>query len=140
MKDLKLWIGLLALFFSGVCVGGVGTWMIAEQRVIDTLTHERPPFQRAIMRKLTRELGLNESQREHVAKIVCRTQEELVALRERIRPEREEIMQRSRENMKTELSPEQQQRLDELHRKLEKHRSTKGHGEQRGNRRDDSCE
>jgi hypothetical protein len=140
VKDLKLWIGLLALFLSGVCVGGVGTWLIAEQRIIDSLTHERPPFHRAIMRKLSRELDLSENQRERVAKIVCRAQEELSALRESIRPEREEIMQRSRETLKVELSPQQQQKLDELYKKLERHRSKQGSGQHREQWHGDSCD
>ncbi len=137
MKDLKLWLGLLALFFSGVCVGALGTWMIAEQRLVSSFTQERPPFHRFIMRKLTRELDLNEHQRREIGKIVCRTGEELRELRERVGPERDEIMRRSREAMKVELSPEQRNRLDELHSRMEARRR---HKELRRQSGDGSCE
>ena len=137
MKDLKLWLGLVALFFSGVCVGALGTWIIAEQRLLSSFTHERPPFHGFITRKLTRELGLNELQQREIGKIVCRTEEELRDLRERTRPERDEIMRRSREAMKVELSPEQQTRLEELHNKMEARRRHKEHRRKSG---DGFCE
>ncbi len=136
MKDLKLWLGLFALFLSGVCVGALGTWMIAEQRLMDSFSLERPAFHEAIMRKLTRGLDLNESQRREIGKIVCRTQEELRGLRDRTRPERDEIMRRSREAMKVELSPDQQAKLEKLHKKLEERRR---HRKQRLRGEDESC-
>ncbi len=136
MKDLKLWLGLFALFLSGVCVGALGSWMIAEQRVMDSFSLERPAFHQAVMRKLTRELGLNESQRQEIGKIMCRTQEELRALRDRTRPERDEIMRRSREAMKVELSPDQQTQLEKLHKKLQERRR---HRQQRLLGEDESC-
>jgi hypothetical protein len=137
VKDLRLWLGLLALFVTGICVGALGTWIFAEQRVIESFTHEEPPFHRAIMRKLTRALDLDQAQRERVGKIVCSTQGELRALRERIRPERDEIIKRSREAIIVELSPEQQTKLQEIYRRMEERRGRRGHG---GRRRSDSCE
>jgi Spy/CpxP family protein refolding chaperone len=132
VKNLKLWLGLLALFLSGVCVGGLGTWMIAEQRLVSSFAQERPPFHSFIVRKLARELGLNEVQRREIEKIVYRTEEELRDLSERTRPERDEIMRRSREAMKVGLSPEQQTRLEELHGRMEarrRHRERRSHSE-----------
>jgi hypothetical protein len=118
-------------------MGALGTWIIAEQRLISSFTHERPPFHGFIMRKLTRELDLNELQRREIGKIVCRTEEELRDLRERTRPERDEIMRKSREAMKVELSPEQQTRLEELHNKMETRRR---HKEDRRRSGDGSCD
>jgi hypothetical protein len=129
-------MGLLALFLSGICVGGLGTWMIAEQRVLETLTHEPQPFHKAIMRKLTRELDLSESQRVRIAEIVSNSQGELASLRERIRPEREEILRRGREALKAELSPEQQNKFDEVYRRMEERRSRMGHGRHGSQRRE----
>lgn len=140
MKDMKLWLGLLVLFLSGVCVGGLGTWMIAEQRVMDSLTREPQPFHKAIMSKLTRELDLNESQRARIAEIVSNSQDELAALRERLRPEREEILRRGREALKAELSPEQQAKFDEIHRKMEERRSKMGRGRRGGPRHEQPSE
>ncbi len=129
MRDIKIWIGLTVLFLSGVCVGVFGTWILTERRILDSVVHDRFPNHQAVTRRLARELDLDESQRRHVEKVVLQTQEELRALRERFRPERRRIMERSLEAMKQALSPEQQKKLEEIHRKLEERRGRRGgHG------------
>jgi Spy/CpxP family protein refolding chaperone len=122
----------VVLFVSGVCVGAFGTWIVAEKRIMESVTHDQPPFHQAIMRRLTRELSLDDTQRQRIEKIVIQTQEELRVLRESTRPERRRIMERSLEAMKVELSPEQQKRLEEIHRKMEERRGRKGRGGHRG--------
>lgn len=128
MKKLKLWAGLMALFCSGVLIGVAGTWHIVENRAIEHLTRERPRLPKFIMRKLDRELGLNDSQRARIETIVCRSFEELLTIRDRERPERERIILQSIEAMKAELSPEQQRKLDALHEKLKAHRARRDRG------------
>lgn len=128
MKDLKIWIGLLVLFLSGVSVGAFGTWIIAERRIMESFAHDRPPFHQAVMRRLSRDLNLDDSQRPRIEKIVIQTQEELRALRESTLPERHRIMERSLGAMKLELSPEQQKKLEEIHEKVEERRGRKGRG------------
>jgi hypothetical protein len=78
-----------------------------------------------IMKKLTRELGLNESQRERVQGIVCRTHEELMALRERSKPEKEQILRESTTAIKAELSAGQQQKFDALLEQMKARRVSK---------------
>lgn len=130
MKRFKLWGGLAALFFSGVLMGVLGTYHFAEMRVLDSLVRERPRAPKLIMKKLERELGLSEVQRVRIEAIVCSAHRELRAHRERLRPDRERILQASMDAMKAELNPEQQKKLDDLHERLEARR----HREERGRR------
>jgi hypothetical protein len=140
VKKFKLWVGLLALFCSGVLVGGLATWRVAEIKVFETLIQERPRAPKFIMRKLDRELKLNDTQRKRIEAIVCRAHEELLAFRDRLRPARERILQQSIDAMKAELTPEQQKRLDELHERLKAHRGRGEMGHRDGPGDKDPCE
>ena len=118
MKKLKLWAGLTALFVSGVLLGALGTWHLVEYKAIELMTRERPRAPKLIMRKLNRELGLNDAQKARIEAIVCQAFEALSTIRDRERPERERVLQQSIDAMKQELSPEQQRKLDGLYEKL----------------------
>jgi hypothetical protein len=128
VKKLKLWSGLLVLFLSGIVIGAMGTWIIVENKAVDSLTRGRPDIPGIIIKKLTRELDLDETQKERITKIVCRAYQELLELRKRHAPEKKEILERSRSMIKAELSPEQQKKLDAFHERKEKHRARRGGG------------
>ena len=123
MKKFKLWGGLFALFCSGVLLGVLASWRIAEDKAIENLTIEQPRVLKSIMRKLDRELELSDTQKKRVEEIVCRTHRELLVFRDLIRPDRERIIQQSIDAMKAELSPEQQKKLDALRERTKAHRS-----------------
>ena len=123
MKKFKLWAGLLALFCSGVLVGSLGSWRIAEYKAFENFTREQPKVPKSIIRKLDRELDLSDTQRKRIEEIVCRTHLELLAFRDRIRPDRERIIQQSIDAMKAELSPEQQKKLDALRERIKARRA-----------------
>jgi len=114
VKKFKLWGGLFALFCSGVLLGLQVSWRIAEDKAIENLTREHPRVPKSIIRKLDRELELSDTQRKRIEEIVCRTHRELLAFRDRIKPDRERIIQQSIDAMKAEISPEQQKKLDAL--------------------------
>jgi len=123
VKKFKLWGGLLALFCSGVLMGAFASWRIAEYKAIEYLTWEKPRAHKSIMGKLDRELELSDIQRKRIEEIVCLTHRELLDFRDRIRPDRERIIQQSIDAMKAELSPEQQKKLDALRERTKAHRS-----------------
>jgi Spy/CpxP family protein refolding chaperone len=128
VKKLKLWTGLLALFLSGCFIGAMGAWMAGEYHIMNVLHHDRGDIPRIIIDKLTRELDLNESQKARITEIVCRTHAELMDLHRRTQPEREQILERSTLQMKAELSPEQQKKLDALHQEMEERRAKRKPG------------
>ena len=123
MKKLKLWAGLVIIFLSGVMIGGMGAWMVAEHRAVDTLTRGRPDVPRFIIERLASKLDLDEGQKERVAEIVCRAHSELMEFRKLHKSEKDQIIQRSITSIKAELSPEQQKKLDILHARMEERRA-----------------
>jgi hypothetical protein len=140
VKKFKLWGGLLALFCSGVFMGALGTWRIAEYKTFEHFTRDRPRVPKLIMRKLDRELGLSDAQRQQVEQIVCQAHRELLAFRDQTRPDRERIIQQSIDAMKIELSPEQQKKLDELRERLKNRRSRAEIGQKGASGGNDPCE
>jgi hypothetical protein len=124
------------LFFSGIVIGASGAWVYLERRTVDELAAPRPKLERFILKKLDRELNLTESQREQVAKILCRTHSELIELKRQNRPAKDEIIEQGLTSIKTVLTPEQQQKLDTLHDKLKerRHRRERMREEHRGDR------
>lgn len=123
MKTLKLWAGLLTLFFSGVVIGAIGTWGIAEHRAVENYAERKSNVPRIITKRLTRELDLNQNQRERIEKIVCRTHLEIQEIKMRHKPEKDQAIQQSIELIRAELLPEQQKKLDALHEKMTRQRA-----------------
>jgi hypothetical protein len=140
VKKFKLWSGLFALFCSGMLMGALVTWRIAEDKAIENLTREQPRVPKSIMRKLDRELELSDIQRKRIEEIVCLTHRELLAFRDRIRPDRERIIQQSVDAMKAELSPEQQIKLDALREKTKAHRAQGKMSHKDGSNEKNPCE
>ncbi|MBP8645389.1 MAG: hypothetical protein KBH99_04620 [Syntrophobacteraceae bacterium] len=131
MKRWRLWVGLVILFLSGVLAGALGTVAFSEHLALKILGGKGPMVEH-ILTKLTRELNLTEQQRERVTGIVCRTHKELTALREKSRPERDEILRRSHEAMKAELTTRQQQKLDQFFEREKARWTRREHGMARG--------
>ena len=123
MKKLRLWTGLLTLFLSGVLIGAMGVWMAGEHRIMDVLHRGKGDLPKIVIDELTRELDLSQAQKIRVTEIVCRAHGELMDLRRRTQPEKKQIIERSILEMKAELSPEQQKKLDALHREREERRA-----------------
>lgn len=114
LQKWKLWSGLAALFLSGVLIGALTTGLYARHRVEHSLHQGASGVRQMVVKKLVGELKLTEGQKESLEKIVCRTQAELHRLRQTHRPEFEGVVDRSVAEMKRELSPDQQARLDVL--------------------------
>jgi hypothetical protein len=140
VKKFKLWGGLLALFCSGVLLGVLASWRIAEDKAIENLTREHPRVPKSVVRKLDRELALSDTQRKRIEEIVCRTHRELLAFRDRIKPDRERIIQQSIDAMKAEISPEQQKKLDALREKIKLRRAQDKMSQMVGSGDKDPCE
>ena len=140
MKKFKLWGGLFALFCSGVLLGVLASWRIAEDKAIENLTIEQPRVLKSIMRKLDRELELSDTQKKRVEEIVCRTHRELLVFRDLIRPDRERIIQQSIDAMKAELSPGQQNKLDALRERIKARRAQGKISQKKGSGDNDPCE
>jgi Spy/CpxP family protein refolding chaperone len=72
-----------------------------------------------VLKRLTRELGLQPEQQQQVEAILRETGQEFARLREDIGPRVRDIRGRSREKIRAILSPEQQVKLEALEREWE---------------------
>jgi len=140
VNKAKLWTGLLALFLSGILMGAAGAWIMVERKAADSATPDKKRAPGVIVERLNRELELNEIQKKRITEIVSQTQDEILELRRRMRPEMDRIIQDSRKRMKEELTPQQQKRLDELFERLEERRAKREAGTRGRHRSLDSRE
>jgi len=118
MKKWKLWTGIILLFLAGVCIGVIGTGLYVRHLVESVLQEGPPAVGRLVTGKLSRELDLSDSQQVAVGKAVGETQRRLHELRHRHWPETDRILTDGIEQIKPDLTPEQQKKLDALYDRL----------------------
>lgn len=124
MKRWKLIAGIILVFVLGVLSGTLGTGFYVKQKM-KPIRHDSKARRTVIIEKLTRGLDLKESQIPKIEKILDEIDQKRREYRQEIRKMRTESISQ----MKKELTPEQQIKLDELHRqwelRREKRRSSK---------------
>lgn len=125
MNRIKLAVGIILLLLLGAIAGSVGTGIYIRHR-IEHLGPAKPPKVHFLLRKLTRELDLTETQQVEIGKILEESHTEITALRRKFLPEIKEITDQSFARIKKKLNKEQKQKLDKLHRKLKRWRK-RGH-------------
>jgi hypothetical protein len=113
---------MLAVFFSGILVGAIGHQLYA----VRTVTAERPhDFRRKYVEDMKTRLQLSESQVSQLHQILDTTKEKFRSMKERQRPEAEQIKQDQRANIRSMLNasqrPEYEKMLEERDRKHRQH-------------------
>ena len=116
----KLWGGLVVLFLAGALTGIA--WATLYHQYEQEHRWERGPAAKheRIMKRLTHELALTPAQQADIEPIVSRTHVEILKLRFLLQPEVEQVLTRGMAEIKTKLSVEQQEELDDLYAKLER--------------------
>jgi hypothetical protein len=120
MTSGKLWGGLLVLFCAGALTGIAGTTLYHQYE--QEHRWERGPAAKyeRIMKRLTHDLALTPAQEADIEPIVSRTHVEILQLRFLLQPEVEQALTKGMAEMKTKLSLEQQEELDDLYAKLQR--------------------
>ena len=120
MVSGKLWGGLVVLFFAGALTGIAGATLYHQYE--QEHQWERGPAAKheRIMKRLTHDLALTPAQQADIEPIVSRTHVEILQLRFLLQPEVEQALIRGMAEMKTKLSTEQQEELDDLYAKLQR--------------------
>jgi len=119
MSRRRLWAGLILLFSTGVLAGILGTVLyVGSERLHrgeggPAAQHDR------IMKRLTRELSLTDSQQNEIKPIVTRAQVSILELRLAHQAEIEQIVARGMTELKEKLSPAQQSGLDKMYARLQ---------------------
>ncbi len=129
MKKWKLIAGVALVFVLGVLVGSLGTRFY--HRDWSERFFQEPSARKAlILKKLTKDVGLTETQQREFRAIVEETDKKLEAFGLERRSAVKAILDESFSRMKEKLDPEQQKKLDELRAKHEariKDRSRRHH-------------
>lgn len=120
MTPGKLWGGLVVLFLAGALTGIAGTTLYHQYE--QERRWERGPAakQERIMKRLVHELALTPAQQAEVEPIVSRTHVEILKLRFLLQPELEQALTQGMAELKTKLSAQQQEQLDNLYAKLQR--------------------
>ncbi|KFZ45012.1 hypothetical protein DS62_01290 [Smithella sp. SC_K08D17] len=115
MKKWKLWTGSILIFLAGVSIGAAGTGLYVRHRVMTVLQGGTPAVATLFTTMLARRLDLSDPQEKAVSKTVTETQGRLRELRRQYQPEARKIISIGIAQIKTELSPQQQKKLDEMY-------------------------
>lgn len=121
MNHLKLWIGVSLVFILGGLVGSLGTGYVLKER-----EHRffRSPAGRTgfIVERLTRKLDLSDAQKADIATIVQKVQEKSHARFMSHREEMRSILNEGIAEIRKGLTPQQQEKMDQLHQEFQKKR------------------
>lgn len=121
MKRVKLAAGICLVFILGALVGMLGTGLYFKYR-IDRFGPGGPSrhMKAHIIKKLAKDLDLTEDQVVEIKEIVTSTENKIDEIRKKHFPEIKKIADQSFDLMKEKLQPEQIEKLDKLHAKLER--------------------
>lgn len=115
MKKWKLWAGTLLIFLAGVCIGAVGAGLYIRHAIESVLQEGPPAVARLVTKKLSHDLDLTGPQQVAVEKAVRETQSQLYDLRQQHWPEADKIFISGINRIKTDLTLEQQKKLDAIY-------------------------
>ena len=120
MKKWKLAIGVILVFILGGLVGSVGTQLYFEHWS-ESFWKDPRARREAFLHRLTRELGLTETQQKEFRVIIEEVDKKVEEFRRENRAEIRKVLDEGFNQMKEKLNPEQQQKLEELKARHEKH-------------------
>lgn len=113
MRSWKFKLGIVAVFALGAVVGAVAAGTYFRMRAFD-FSYSRPDQAvRHIMKRLDHELNLSDDQRKKIEPIVLDSFTKMRALRTRLTPEVEALVDQTAKLIKQHLDPEQQTKLDQ---------------------------
>jgi hypothetical protein len=112
--------GLAVVFLCGLLVANVATTAYHDYKGQKKWEQGLAGLKPRVMKHLASELGLSAEQQRAFESIVTQAEGELLRLRMAQQPRVEETVSRTIEALKTKLSPEQQGKLDELYRQLQR--------------------
>ena len=115
---------LMAAFLAGVLCGGAGFLLAARNNVGPV--HARPRGHGGYVNHLTRTLDLTEVQRDSVRAILERHRPAMDSLRREVAPRFETLQRTMRSEIRAQLTPDQQQKLEAMTRRSDSLRNRGG--------------
>ena len=122
--------GVLVVFLLGAVAGALGNGLYNKYSDPRSRFRHHSPEERTdfIMKRLSEDLDLTETQQTEIRQIVRQAEEKMVLLRRRTFPEFRAIIDQSFADTREKLTPDQQKKLDEIHEEMQQMRR-KGKGD-----------
>ena len=114
MRTLKRILGVLLIFFFGVFIGAAVTGAGAMQKLRETLLGGPEAVMDVVVKRLDRELKLDEEQKRKLQSIVDDARIKLRQSRMKIQPEMEDTLQEAEQRTRAILYPAQVKKFDDL--------------------------
>ncbi len=125
MKRVKVVIGAILLFAAGALTGSLVTGLHMKNRFDKFAKGGGPPAGR-ILKRLSSELDLTESQKTEIEKILEVSHAQLSEIRKKARPEFQKIIETTHGQIREKLDEKQQRKFDEMYKKLKKRFKNRG--------------
>jgi Spy/CpxP family protein refolding chaperone len=119
-SQVRILAGLAVVFVCGLLVGSVAATAYHDYQGGKKWERGLAGMKPRLMKHLTSELRLSSEQERQIEPIVTQAEGELLRLRIAQQPRVEEIVDRTIETLKPTLTAEQQSKLDELYRGLQR--------------------
>ena len=136
MNKLKITIGIVLIFVLGLLIGALGSGMYFKNRIDHFRDADRMGRKEILIKRLTERLDLTAKQQDEIAIILDEMRGLHDALREKHRPEIEQIRIQSNERIKAILNDDQKKQFDEMIEELQKRRHELVRPFRSGERRD----
>jgi Spy/CpxP family protein refolding chaperone len=134
MSNRKALAFLLAVFVLGAAAGVLGTMWATKTGLAAGSAGPSKFTKPAAMEWLTNELKLSAEQQQQLGPILDETATSYEAIRERVRPEYDQVRQQSRDRIRAILTPEQKARFEELVRQMDEERARRHREREQRNR------
>lgn len=122
MKRWKSILGVLLVFLLGALAGAAVVHRVGHQSVEAVLSGRGGATADLVVRRLSRSLDLDPTQRDQVRAIVTETRREIVEIRKPVQSQVEAAFERSRVRVRTILRPDQQEKFDRIQAERRKRR------------------
>ena len=122
MNRLKVWAGIVLVLLVGALAGSLATGIYFKHRIERFSKGRRPPIKVVLMKKLSHELDLTETQGVEIEEILDQLEAKLLDLKRKHRPELENLFDHSFGSIREKLNSEQKKRFDEIREELRRRR------------------
>lgn len=119
---LKIIAGILLVFLLGVFSGALGTGIVLTRRIQRFNSKTPREHKNFFVKRLSKELGLNDEQQQQAEQIFNDTEVEIRALLENSRRQFDALMDQRRLQLRELLEPDRQKKLDAFFKRLRERR------------------
>ena len=114
MKNIKAISGVLLIFVLGATSGVLGTHIFYKSRIEALTCGESRGREDHILRRLGRDLNLDDQQLDRVKTILHETREEMKVVRKQYRPQIEAALEKGHERIRKILRQDQQEIFEKI--------------------------